>query len=144
MNERVKWAFIIDQDEFVRFSLNKILQKYGFQVEEVEDVAQLEGREKDIRGGVILGDVEIEVLERRFSPFRKYRDRFILISPLNTDELTPRLKKIGIQHIVKKPVDPKMLRRMIRQISFPEGLKVLSPGKKKGASRSIQKGGEAA
>ncbi len=132
MNERVKWAFIIDRDEFVRFSLNKILQKYGFQVEEIEDVSQLEGREKDIRGGVILGDVEIEVLEKRYSPFKKYSDRFILISPLNTDELTPRLKKIGIQHIVKKPVDPRMLRRMIRQISFPEGLKLLPSSKKRG------------
>jgi len=45
MSERVKWAFVIDRDEFVRLSLNKILQKYGFQVVEIEDFSQLEGRE---------------------------------------------------------------------------------------------------
>ncbi len=132
MNVKVKWAFIIDKDEFVRLSLNKILQKYGFQVEEIEDFAQLEGREKDVRGGVILGDVEMETLEHRPSLLRKWSDRFILMSPLRTDELTPQLKKMGIQHIIKKPVDPRMLRKVIRQISFPDGVKVLSSGRKRG------------
>ncbi len=52
MNEKVKWAFIIDKDEFVRLSLNKILKKYGFQVEEIEDFSQLEGRRKrDVKEG---------------------------------------------------------------------------------------------
>jgi FixJ family two-component response regulator len=132
MNEKVKWAFIIDKDEFVRLSLNKILQKYGFQVEEIEDFSKLEGREKDIRGGVILGDVEMEALENRQSLFKKWSDRFILMSPLITDELTRQLKKMGIQHIIKKPVDPRMLRRVIQQISFPDGVKVLSSGRKRG------------
>ena len=132
MNEKVKWAFIIDKDEFVRLSLNKILQKYGFQVEEIEDFSQLEGREKDIRGGVILGDVEMEMLENRPPLFKKWSDRFILMSPLMTDELAPRLKKMGIQHIIKKPVDPRMLRRVIQQISFPDEVKVLSSGRKRG------------
>jgi len=30
MSERVKWAFVIDRDEFVRLSLNKILQNMDF------------------------------------------------------------------------------------------------------------------
>ena len=51
MIERLKWAFIIDKDEFVRLSLNKILNKYGFQVEEIDDFSQLEKRIKDVRGG---------------------------------------------------------------------------------------------
>ena len=63
MKERMRWAFIIDKDEFVRLSLNKILKKYGFQVEEIEDFSQLERRKKDVKGGMILADVEIEVLE---------------------------------------------------------------------------------
>jgi len=37
MKEKRKWAFILDKDEFVRLSLNKILKKYGFQTEEIED-----------------------------------------------------------------------------------------------------------
>jgi FixJ family two-component response regulator len=132
MSERVKWAFVIDRDEFVRLSLNKILQKYGFQVVEIEDFSQLEGREKEIRGGVILGDVELEMLETK-SPFlKKWGGRFILVSPSITDEIAPRLKKMGIQHIVKKPVDPRMLRRVIRQISFPDGVKALSSGRRRG------------
>jgi len=132
MNEKVKWAFVIDRDEFVRLSLNKILQKYGFQVVEIEDFSQLEGREKEIRGGVILGDVEMEMLERKPPFLKKWGDRFILVSPSITDEIAPRLKKMGIQHIVKKPVDPRMLRRAIRQISFPDGVKALSSGRKRG------------
>jgi len=132
MGERVKWAFVIDRDEFVRLSLNKILQKYGFQVVEIEDFSQLEGREKEIRGGVILGDVEMEMLEGKPPFLKKWGDRFILVSPSITDEVAPRLKKMGIQHIVKKPVDPRMLRRAIRQISFPDGVKVLSSGGKRG------------
>ena len=142
MNERVKWAFVIDRDEFVRLSLNKILQKYGFEVVEIEDFSQLEGREREIRGGVVLGDVDMEVLERKPSFLKKWGDRFILVSPSVTDEVAPRLKKMGIQHIVKKPVDPRMLRRAIRQISFPDGVKALSSGRKREGSRTNQKGGE--
>jgi hypothetical protein len=39
---------------------------------------------------------------------------------------------MGIQHIIKKPVEPRMLRKVIRAISFPDGAKVPSSGKKKG------------
>jgi FixJ family two-component response regulator len=142
MTERVRFAFIIDKDEFVRLSLNKMLQKYGFQVEEIEDLSQLEGREKDIRGGMIVADVEIEVLEKWLPLLKKCSDRFILVSPLVTDELTLRLKKMGIHHIIKKPVDPRVLRKVIREISFPDGVKIPSLGKKGEGSRFNQKGGE--
>jgi len=132
MNERTRWAFIIDKDEFVRLSLNKMLKKYGFQVEEIEDLSQLEGREKDVRGGMVVADVEIEVLERGLSLLKKWSDRLILISPLITEELTLRLNKMGIHHILKKPVDPRILRRVIRDIYLPDGIKVLPSGKKGG------------
>ncbi len=138
----MRWAFIIDKDEFVRLSLNKILKKYGFQVEEIEDFSQLERRKKDVKGGMILADVEIEVLEGQLPLIRKWNDRLILMSPLITDELTLRLKKIGIQRIIKKPVDPRILRRNIREISFPDAAKVASLGKKKEGSHVDQKGGE--
>jgi FixJ family two-component response regulator len=142
MKERMKWAFIIDKDEFVRLSLNKILKKYGFQVEEIEDFSQLEKRKKDAKRGMILGDVEIEVLEGQLPLLRKWDGRFILMSPSITDELTLRLKKIGIQRIIKKPVDPRMLRRHVREISFPDGVKFPLSGKKSESSRFDQKGGE--
>jgi FixJ family two-component response regulator len=132
MNERTRWAFIIDKDEFVRLSLNKMLKKYGFQVEEIEDFSQLDGREKDVRGGMVVADVEIEVLERGLSLLKKWSDRLILISPLITEELTLRLNKMGIHHILKKPVDPRILRRVIRDIYLPDGVKVLPSGKKRG------------
>ncbi len=140
MNRKVKWAFVIDRDEFVRLSLNKILQKYGFQVVEIEDISQLEGREKEIRTGVIIGDVEVELLERKPPLLRRWGDRFILMSPSITDEAAPRLKKMGVQHIVKKPVDPKMLRRAIRQISFPDGVIGLSSsGKSEGVPKQSER-----
>jgi len=142
MKERMRWAFIIDKDEFVRLSLNKILKKYGFQVEEIEDFSQLERRKKDVKGGMILADVEIEVLEGQLPLIRKWNDRLILMSPLITDELTLRLKKIGIQRIIKKPVDPRILRRHIREISFPGEVKVASLEKKSEGSYVDQKGGE--
>jgi len=142
MKERMRWAFIIDKDEFVRLSLNKILKKYGFQVEEIEDFSQLEKRKKDAKRGMILGDVEIEVLEGQLPLLRKWDGRFILMSPLITDELTLRLKKIGIQRIIKKPVDPRMLRRHVREISYPDEVKFPSSGKKRASSLFDQKGGE--
>jgi DNA-binding response OmpR family regulator len=142
MKERMKWALILDKDEFVRLSLNKILKKYGFQVEEIEDFSQFDRRKKDIRGGMILADVEIELLEGQLPLLRKWDDRFILMSPLITDELTLRLKKIGIQRIIKKPVDPRILRRHIREISFPDEVKIPSVGKKGESSPVDQKGGE--
>jgi len=142
MRERTRWAFIIDKDEFVRLSLNKILKKYGFQVEEIEDFSQLEKRKKDVKRGMILADVEIEMLERQLPLLRKWNDRLILMSPLITDELTLRLKKIGIQRIIKKPVDPRILRRHIREISFPDEVKIASFGKKIEGSYIDQKGGE--
>jgi len=118
MKERKKWAFIIDKDEFVRLSLNKILKKYGFQVEEIEDFSELEMRKKDVKEGIILADMEIEALEHWLPLLKKWGDRFVLMTPLITDEITPRLEKIGIYRIIKKPVDPRILRRMIREISL--------------------------
>src|SRR4030042_5062821 len=118
MKERIRWAFILDKDEFVPLSLNKILKKYGFQVEEIEDFSQLERRTKDVKGGMILADVEIEVLEGWLPFLKKWNDRLILMSPLITEELILRLKKSGIQRIIKKPVDPRILRRNIREIPF--------------------------
>ena len=138
----MKCAFIIDKDEFVRLSLNKILKKYGFHVEEIEDISQLEKRKKDVEGGMILADVEIDVLEKRFSLLKRWNNRFILMTPLVTDEITLRLKKMGIHRIIKKPVDPRLLRKAIREISFPNEVKTPSLGKKGEGSHFIQKGGE--
>jgi FixJ family two-component response regulator len=142
MEKGNKWAFVLDKDEFVRLSLNKILKKYGFQVEEIEDFSQLEGKKKVINRGMILADVEIEVLEKWLPILKKWNGRFILMSPLITDEFNLHLKKMGIHHIIKKPVEPKLLRRIIRAISFPDGGKVLPLGRKGEGSRLNQKGGE--
>ena len=138
----MRYAFIIDKDEFVRLSLNKILKKYGFHVEEIENISQLEKRKKDVEGGMILADVEIDVLEKSFSLLKKWNNRFILMTPLVTDELTLRLKKMGIHRIIKKPVDPRLLRKAIREISFPDEVKTPSLGKKGEGSYFIQKGGD--
>jgi FixJ family two-component response regulator len=142
MKEKAKWAFILDKDEFFRLSLKKILEKYGFEVEEIEDFSQLEKRKKDVGGGMILADVEIEVLERWFPLLKRWNDRFVLMTPLATDEMFLRLKKIGIHRIIKKPVEPKLLRKVIREISFPDEVEIPSLGKKEGESRLNQKGGE--
>jgi FixJ family two-component response regulator len=142
MKERMRWAFIIDKDEFVRLSLNKILKKYGFQVEEIEDFSQLERRKKDVKRGMILADIEIEALEGQPPLIKKWNDRLILMSPLITDELTLRLRKIGIHRIIKKPVDPMILRKHIREISFPGEERVVSFGRKSEHSYIDQKGGE--
>ncbi len=138
----MKFAFIIDKDEFVRLSLNKILNKYGFHVEEIEDISQLEKRKKDVEGGMILADIEIDLLEKRISLLKRWNNRFILMTPLVTDEITLRLKKMGIHRIIKKPVDPRLLRKAIREISFPDGVKTPSLGKKGEGSHFIQKGGD--
>ena len=142
MKERIKWAFILDKDEFFRLSLNKILKKYGFQVEEIDDFSQLEKRKKDVEGGMILADVEIEVLERWFPLLKKWNDRFILMTPLATDEMSLRLKKVGIHRIIKKPVEPRLLKRVIREIFPLDEVKTSSSGKKGEGSRLNQKGGE--
>jgi DNA-binding NtrC family response regulator len=142
MKEKGKWAFILDKDEFVRLSLNKILKKYGFRTEEIEDFSQLEKRKKDVDGGMILADVEMDVLEKGFPLLKRWNDRFILMTPLVTDELALRLKKMGIRRVMKKPVDPRLLRKVIREISFPEGVRASRFGKKGEGSHFIQKGGE--
>ncbi|MGQ9507810.1 MAG: hypothetical protein ACUVTN_00265, partial [Thermodesulfobacteriota bacterium] len=123
MKKKIKWAFIHDKDEFVRLSLSKILKKYGFEVEEIEDLLQLEGRKKDIRRGIILADLELEALERWLPVVKKWNDRFILMTPIITDELKERLKKSGIHRILKKPVEPRLLRKVIQGIPFSEDLK---------------------
>jgi FixJ family two-component response regulator len=111
-------------------------------VEEIEDLSQLEKRKKDVERGMILADVEIDILEKGFSLLRKLNNRFVLMTPLVTDELTIRLKKMGIHRIIKKPVDPRLLRKVIREISFPDEVKTPSFGKKGEGSHFIQKGGE--
>ena len=142
MKEMEKYAFILDKDEFVRLSLNKILKKYGYYVQEIKDFSELEKRKREMKEGVILADVEIDVLERGVPLLKRWTDRFILITPLVSDELKLRLKKIGIRHIMKKPVEPRLLKRVIREIYFPDGVKFPSSGKKGEGSRLKQKGGE--
>lgn len=142
MKEKVKWAFVFDKDQFVRLSLNRMLKKYGFQVEEIEDFSQFEKRKKEIKEGLILADVEIEVLEKWLPLLRKSSGRFVLMSPLITEDLVLRLKKIGIRHVIKKPVEPRLLRKVIREFSFPGKVEISSPGKKGEDSRFDQKGGE--
>jgi response regulator RpfG family c-di-GMP phosphodiesterase len=137
MKEKKRWAFILDKDEFVRLSLNKILNKYGFQVEEIEDISQLEKRKKDLKEGMILADMEIEVLEKWLPLLRKWNDRFILMSPLVSDELIQRLKQSGIHRIIKKPVEPRLLRRVIKEI-FPSDAVKLSPFVRKREGFPIQ------
>jgi DNA-binding NtrC family response regulator len=132
MKEKVRWAFILDKDEFVRLSLNKILKKYGFEVEEIEDISGLEKRKKDVKGGMILADLEMEGLERWLPLLKRWNDRFILMSPQITDDLIQRLKQIGIHHILKKPVEPKLLRKVIREMFFPDGVKFSASVKKRG------------
>jgi len=126
MTENKKWAFILDKDEFVRLSLNKILKKYGFSVQEIEDFSELEKRKRDMEEGVILADLEIDVLEKWAPLLKRWNDRLILMTPLITDELTIRLKKIGVRRVMKKPVEPRLLKRAIREISFPDEVKTPS------------------
>jgi DNA-binding NtrC family response regulator len=142
MKGKTRCAFIIDRDEFVRLSLNKILKKYGFHVEEIEDISQLEKRKKDIEGGMILADIEIDALEKRVSFLKRWNNRFILMTPLITDELALRLKKMGICRIIKKPVDPRLLRKAIREIPFPDEVKGPSFEGRGEGSYFIQKGGD--
>jgi hypothetical protein len=111
-------------------------------VEDIEDFSQLERRKKEIKEGMILADVEIEVLEKWLPLLRKWSDRFVLMSPLITEDLVLRLKKIGICHVIKKPVEPRLLRKVIRDFSFPEKIKISSPDKKGEGSRFNQIGGE--
>jgi DNA-binding NtrC family response regulator len=134
MKEKVKWAFILDKDEFLRLSLNKILKKYGFEVEEIEDISELENRKKDIKGGMILADLEMEGFEKWLPLLKKWNERFILMSSQITDDLTQRLKQIGIRHIMKKPVEPRLLRKVIREMSFPDEVKFSSSVKIRGGS----------
>jgi FixJ family two-component response regulator len=141
MVKKTKRAFILDKDEFVRFSLNKILQKYGFETEEIETLSNLEGRKKEIEAGMVLADVDVEEVERWSPMMKKWNDRLIVMTPLVTDELTLRLKKSGVRHILKKPVEPKLLKRVVRGIPFPNG-EPSGSGKKKKGSGFRQRGGE--
>lgn len=123
MKKKGKWAFILDRDEFVRLSLSKILKKYGFQVEELEDLLQLENRKREIREGMILADLELESIEKWLPLVKKWNDRFVLMSPLITDELKERLRQSGIHRIIKKPVEPGILRKVIKGIPFSDEIK---------------------
>lgn len=123
MGEEGKWAFIIDKDEFVRLSLKKILNKYGFNVEEIENVSQLEKRKKNMKKGLILADLEIGEIEEKLRLIKKCNNRLILMTPSFTDELLERFKKFGIEKIIKKPVEPTILKKMIQGIFLSENKK---------------------
>lgn len=119
MKEKKNWVFILDKDEFVRLSLKKILDRYGFKVEEIDHFSQLEKRKKDLKKGVIIVDMDIGEIENEIHFLKKWIDRLILMSASTTEELLDRLKKLGIKHIIKKPVEPNILRKTLREISFP-------------------------
>jgi hypothetical protein len=54
------------------------------------------------------------------------------MSPQITDDLIQRLKQTGIHRILRKPVEPKLLRKAIREMSFPDGVAFSSSVKKRG------------
>lgn len=116
MAERGSRAFVLDRDEFVRLSLSRILSRYGFEVEEIADLSELEHRKKEVPWGIVLADTEIEALEQAGSLLKDWVDRFIWMTPLVTDELNGRLRRIGIRHVIKKPVEPERLKRLIRKM----------------------------
>jgi hypothetical protein len=64
------------------------------------------------------------------------------MTPLVTEELNCRLKKIGIHHVIKKPVEPGLLKRLIRKITVDGQTRSPSLSKKGASSRFDQKGGE--
>jgi len=143
MKKKEKCAFVLDKDEFVRLSLNKILNKYGFLVEEIEDFSQLENRKKEVARGIVLADVEMDALEKWIPLVKRWESHFVFMSPLITEELSSRLKKMGIRRIIKKPVEPRILKRVIREICPTREELSPSPGRgHEEGSRSIQKGGE--
>ncbi len=137
MEEKARWAFILDRDEFLRLSLNKILKKYGFQVEEIEDISELERRQKDIKRGMILADLEMEGFERWLPLLKKWNKRFILMSPQITDDLALRLRQIGIRRILKKPVEPRLLKKVIQEM-FPSDEIRSSSSVKRGETSRLQ------
>jgi DNA-binding NtrC family response regulator len=140
MKVGTRWAFIFDRDEFVRLSLNRILKKYGFEVEELDSLGQLEKRKNEIAAAMVLADVEIETLEKALPLLKEWNERFVLMTPTVTAESALYLKKIGIRRVIKKPVEPRLLRKVIREISFPGESN--SAGVRREDSRLSQKGGE--
>ncbi len=131
MKEKIKRAFIIDKDEFVRLSLKKILHKYGFQVEEVDDISDLEKRNREIKKGMILADLDIETIEKWLPFLKRWNERLILMSPLVNDQLIGLLKGSGINRIIKKPVEPELLKGVIKKIPFPDRAKDIQLSRKK-------------
>lgn len=131
MKEKIRWAFIIDKDQFVRLSLRKILHKYGFQVEEVEDISELEKRNREIKEGMILADLDIETIEKWLPFLKRWNDRLILMSPLLNDQLIGLLKGSGISKIIKKPVEPELLKGLIKKIPFSDKAKNIALPRRK-------------
>jgi hypothetical protein len=64
------------------------------------------------------------------------------MTPLATDEIVLRLKKVGVRRILKKPVEPKSLRKVIHDMAFPYGKGCHLLREKGEGSRLKQKGGE--
>lgn len=136
MTQGEKRAFVLDRDEFVRLSLSKILSRYGFEVEEIGDLSELEGRQEEMETGVVLADTEIEAMEGAIPFLKRWVDRFIWMTPLVTDELNGRLRKIGIRHVIKKPVEPERLKRLIRKMTVDRCSAEASKGRKKESPRA--------
>jgi BarA-like signal transduction histidine kinase len=74
----------------------------------------------------------MESLERWLPYLKRWNDRFILMSPQITDDLAQRLKQIGVHRILKKPVEPRLLRKVIREMSFSDEIKFSSSVKQRG------------
>ncbi len=139
MAEKGNLAFVLDRDEFVRLSLSKILNRYGFEVEEIADLAELEHRKKEAQSGIVLADTEIEAIEEAASFLEDWADRFIWMTPLVTDELNGRLRRIGIRHVIKKPVEPERLKRLIRRMTARGSS--ADPSKPRGRQRASKQRG---
>lgn len=135
MVEKKKRAFLLDHDEFVRLSLSRILSRYGFEVEEIGHLSELEDRKKEVETGIVLADTEIEAVEEAASFLKSGVDRVIWMTPLVTEELSGRLRKIGIRHVIKKPVEPERLKRLIRKMTVDRCSADASKARRKEASR---------
>lgn len=112
-------TLIIDDDKLIRWSLQEIFSQEGHQVDTVATTDEALRLAEECSYCLIFADLEIEN-EDGFDLLRKLKKlqpeaRFIILSALSRNQISPQLKGLAIVDILEKPFNSEQIRGIARK-----------------------------
>jgi CheY-like chemotaxis protein len=127
-------VLVVDDDPSVLATYGRLLRRAGYTALTEDDPLKVLSDQANSRADLLLLDYRMPVMDglsllaelRR----RACRARCILVSAFLNDDVRSRAAKLGVDHLLEKPVDAGRLREVIHEL-LPMTKNPLDPGRAK-------------